>query len=146
MKRLDALAVAEAAFAEAATRGVTNISVVITDPGGHVRVAMRADGQGIFGLETATAKAITALGFNRATLALTPLFSDQATAAISGATHGRFAPLGGGVVAIDEAGVIVITTSSSPPSRAAASRPSPSFEGDSDVPARPCRPAQGHAR
>ena len=107
MKRLDALAVAEAAFAEAATRGVINISVVITDPGGHVRLAMRADGQGIFGVETATAKAITALGFNRATLALTPLFSDQATAAISGATHGRFAPLGGGVVAVDDAGVIV---------------------------------------
>jgi uncharacterized protein GlcG (DUF336 family) len=107
MKRLDALAVAHAAFTEAATRGVTNISVVITDPGGHVRVAMRADGQGIFGVETATAKAVTALGFNRATLALTPLFSDQATAAIGGATRGRFAPLGGGVVAVDEAGVIV---------------------------------------
>lgn len=107
MKRLDALTVAEAAFAEAASRGVTNMSVVITDPGGHVRVAMRADGQGIFGVETATAKAITALGFNRATLALTPLFSDQATAALSGATHGRFAPLGGGVVVVDDAGVIV---------------------------------------
>jgi uncharacterized protein GlcG (DUF336 family) len=107
MKRLDALKVAEAAFAEAAARGINNISVVITDPGGHVRMAMRADGQGIFGVETATAKAITALGFNRATLALTPLFSDQATAAIGGATRGRFAPLGGGVVAVDDTGAIV---------------------------------------
>lgn len=107
MNRLDALKVAQAVFTEAEARGVTNISVVITDPGGHIRVAMRADGQGIFGVDTALAKATTALGFNRATLALTPLFSNQATAAISGATHGRFAPLGGGVVAVNESGAIV---------------------------------------
>jgi uncharacterized protein GlcG (DUF336 family) len=72
-----------------------------------VRLALRADGQGIFGVETATAKATTALGFNRATLALTPLFSDQATAALSGATKGRFAPLGGGVVVINAEGEIL---------------------------------------
>ncbi|WP_293897716.1 heme-binding protein [Phenylobacterium sp.] len=103
----EALKLAQGALAEAEARGVTKISVVVTDPGGHVRVAMRTDGQGIFGVDTAIAKAVTALGFNRATLALTPLFTDQATAAISGATGGRFAPLGGGVVVTDRAGVIV---------------------------------------
>ncbi|WP_394762683.1 heme-binding protein [Phenylobacterium sp.] len=103
----DALKVSHAALAGAAARGISKASVVVTDPGGHVRCALRTDGQGIFGVKTATAKAVSALGFNRPTLALTPLFSDQATAAISGATGGDFAPLGGGVVITDAAGTIV---------------------------------------
>lgn len=102
----DALKIAQTAFAKGAERGVTKISVVITDPGGHVRLAMRSDSQGIFGVQTATGKAVSALGFNRPTLALTKLFSDQATAAISGATGGQFVPLGGGVV-ITKDGAIV---------------------------------------
>ena len=107
ISRLEALAVVEKAFAEGAARGVVKMSAVVTDAGGHVRVAMRGDGQGIFGVETATAKAVTALGFNRPTLALAPVFSAQATAALSGATGGRFAPLGGGVVMTDAQGHIV---------------------------------------
>jgi uncharacterized protein GlcG (DUF336 family) len=103
----EARKIADAAFEEGAQRKVTKMSVVITDPGGHIRLAMRSDTQGIFGVDTATAKAVSALGFNRPTLALTPLFSDQATAAISGATGGRFAPLGGGVVVTDSQGAIV---------------------------------------
>ena len=103
----DARKIADAALEEASRRNVVKCSVVITDAGGHVRLAYRADGQGIFGVQTATAKATTALGFNRATLALTPFFSDQATAAISGATDGRFAPLGGGVVVTNLAGDIL---------------------------------------
>jgi glc operon protein GlcG len=107
LTRSKALELAEAAFAEAEARGLTKVSVVVTDPGGHVRVAMRGDGQGIFGVETATAKAVSALGFGRSTLAQTASFSPQAVAAISGATHGRFAPLGGGVVVADAQDAIV---------------------------------------
>lgn len=107
LKLAEALSLAHAALAEAEKRSIVKISVVVTDPGGHVRVAMRTDGQGIFGVDTAHAKAVTALGFNRATLPLTPLFSDQATAAIAGATGGRFAPLGGGVVVTGADGEIV---------------------------------------
>ena len=102
----DARKIADAALVAGETRGL-KISVVVTDPGGHIRLAMRTDAQGIFGVETATAKAISALGFNRPTLALTPLFTPQATAAITAATGGRFAPLGGGVVVIDRQGIIV---------------------------------------
>jgi uncharacterized protein GlcG (DUF336 family) len=105
--REQALQLAQTAFAEGEARGVVNISVVVTDPGGHVRVAMRADGQGIFGVETATAKAVTALGFNRSTVTMAAVFSPQATTGISGATGGRFAPLGGGVVITDSEGRIV---------------------------------------
>ena len=93
--------IATQAFAEGAQRSVVNMSCVVTDAGGHVRLAMRADGQGIFGIETATAKAISALGFGRSTLLQTGSFDAAAVAGINGATHGRFAPLGGGVVVVD---------------------------------------------
>ncbi len=96
--------IAQRAFLEGAERKVVNMSCVITDAGGHVRLAMRADGQGIFGVHTATGKAVSALGFGRSSLLLTPSFDAAATAAINGATGGRFVPLGGGVVIIDEDG------------------------------------------
>jgi uncharacterized protein GlcG (DUF336 family) len=107
MKRLDALNIAQSAFAEGEARGVVNMSVVITDPGGHTKLAMRSDTQGIFGVDTATAKAVTALGFNRSTLALGPLFTPQATVGVAAAHRGRVAPLGGGVVITSKDGVIL---------------------------------------
>ena len=94
--------IAQHALAEGSSRGVVNMSCVVTDAGGHLRLAMRADGQGIFGIETATAKAISALGFGRSTLTQTASFDAAAVAGINGATHGRFAPLGGGVVVVDD--------------------------------------------
>lgn len=103
-----ALQLAQAAFAEGEAQGVVNMTVVVTDPGGEVRLAMRADGQGLFGIDTATGKARTALGFNRSSLALSKIFTDPcAVAAIAAATGGRFVPLGGGVVVRDAGGAIV---------------------------------------
>ena len=100
--------IADTAFAEGAARGVVNMTVVVTDPGGEVRLAMRADGQGLFGVDTAVGKARTALGFNRGSLALSKIFTDPcAVAAISGATGGRFVPLGGGIVVQDQAGTTI---------------------------------------
>ena len=98
--------IADSALAEGERHGA-RMSVVVTDPGGHVRLAMRTDAQGIFGIQTAIAKAVSALGYNRSTLALTPLFSPQATAGITAATGGRFAPIGGGVVVTDGDGRII---------------------------------------
>lgn len=91
--------IAQTAFAEGEKHGVTVMSVVITDAGGHIRLAMRSDSQGIFGVDTATGKARTALGFNRTSLHLSKIFTDPcAVAAITAATGGAFVPLGGGVV------------------------------------------------
>jgi uncharacterized protein GlcG (DUF336 family) len=91
--------IAQSAFAEGEARGVTVMSVVVTDTGGHVRLAMRSDSQGIFGVDTALGKARTALGFNRTSLHLSKIFTDPcAVAAITAATGGAFVPLGGGVV------------------------------------------------
>lgn len=97
-----AMAIAKRAFEEGKVRGVVNMCVVITDVGGNIRLVHRADGQGIFGPDTAAGKARAALGFNRTSLALSKTFTDPcAVAAINGATGGRFVPLGGGVVVID---------------------------------------------
>lgn len=91
--------IAQTAFAEGEKHNVTVMSVVITDAGGHIRLAMRSDAQGIFGVDTATGKARTALGFNRTSLHLSKIFTDPcAVAAITAATGGAFVPLGGGVV------------------------------------------------
>lgn len=99
--------VARIAFIEGEKQGVTVMSVVITDPGGHIRLAMRSDSQGIFGIDTATAKARTALGFGRSSYALSKVFVDPCgVASLSGATGGAFLPLGGGVV-VQKDGVTV---------------------------------------
>ena len=102
-----AMQLARIAFAEGEKQGLMVMSVVVTDPGGHVRLAMRSDAQGIFGVDTATAKARTALGFNRSSLLLAKTFVDPcAVASLSGATGGAFLPLGGGVV-VQQDGVTV---------------------------------------
>lgn len=102
-----ASAIAATAFAEGEKRGVSVMSVVVTDAGGHVRLAMRSDAQGIFGFDTALGKARTSLGFNRTSLHLSKIFTDPCgVAAITAATGGAFVPLGGGVV-VQEDGVTV---------------------------------------
>ncbi|KQS04119.1 hypothetical protein ASG11_07565 [Sphingomonas sp. Leaf357] len=99
--------IAQTAFTEGEKHGVTVMSVVVTDAGGHIRLAMRSDSQGIFGVDTATGKARTALGFNRTSLHLSKIFTDPcAVAAITAATGGAFVPLGGGVV-VQQDGVTV---------------------------------------
>lgn len=99
--------IARVAFAEGAERGVHVMSVVVTDPGGHIRLAMRNDAQGNFGVDSALGKARTALGFNRSSLHLSKVFVDPCgVAALSGATQGAFVPLGGGIV-VQQDGVTV---------------------------------------
>ncbi len=103
----DAQAVAAAAFAGAAKVNLNVMSVVVTDPGGHIRLAMRSDAQGTFGIDTALGKARTALGFNRSSLLLAKTFVDPCgVASLNGATNGAFLPLGGGVV-VQKDGVTV---------------------------------------
>lgn len=100
--------IAEVAFARGEAEGVTKMSVVVTDAGGHIRLAMRNDAQGIFGVETAQAKCTAALGFNRSSLALSKIFTDPAAVAgLQGAVKGKFLPLGGAVVVTDAQGNIV---------------------------------------
>jgi uncharacterized protein GlcG (DUF336 family) len=96
---LDAAAkIAQGAFAAGAAVGVTTISVVVTDPGGHIRLAMRGDGVGNFGVSVAHGKCKTALGFANSSMALSKGFTDAGkVAALAAATGGDFLPIGGGV-------------------------------------------------
>ena len=99
--------IARVALAEGEKQGLSAMCVVVTDPGGHIRLAMRGDAQGIFGVDTALGKARTALGFNRSSWLLSKTFVDPCgVAALNGATNGAFLPLGGGVV-IQQDGVTV---------------------------------------
>ena len=91
--------IARAAFADGEARGLKTMSVVVTDPGGHIRLAMRSDAQGNFGVDTALGKARSALGFGRSSWSLQKTFVDPCgVAAITAATGGAFVPLGGAVV------------------------------------------------
>jgi uncharacterized protein GlcG (DUF336 family) len=91
--------IARTAFRDGQARGLKVMSVVITDPGGHIRLAMRSDAQGNFGIDTALGKARSALGFGRSSWSLQKTFVDPCgVAAITAATGGAFVPLGGGVV------------------------------------------------
>ena len=87
---------------------IAKMSVVITDSGGHIRLAMRNDAQGIFGVETAQAKCTAALGFGRSSLALSAIFKDPAAVAgLQGAVKGKFLPLGGAIVVADAGGDVI---------------------------------------
>jgi uncharacterized protein GlcG (DUF336 family) len=101
--------IADAAMAEALKRNVTKAAVVVTDMGGDIRIAMRSDAAGAFGVVTARGKAQAALGFNLSSLKLAEIFgtSASATAAINAATGGRFVPLGGGVLVVNSEGHII---------------------------------------
>ena len=91
--------IARTAMTDGEARGLKVMAVVVTDPGGHIRLAMRSDGQGNFGVDTALGKARSALGFNRSSLDLQKIFTDPCgVAAITAATSGAFVPLGGAVV------------------------------------------------
>lgn len=98
-----------AAFAEGEARGLDHMSVVVTDASGAIRVAMRGDGVGTFGIDIAKGKAATALGFNASSLTLGAWFGQNgaATAGLTAVTDGRFLPLGGGVIIQDEQGVTI---------------------------------------
>ena len=74
-----------------------------------MRVALRGDGAGLFGLDIATAKALTALGFNRASSQMAKIFGDNAaaTAGLTAATGGRFLPIAGGVLIQDANGHLI---------------------------------------
>jgi uncharacterized protein GlcG (DUF336 family) len=100
--------IADVAFAEGEALGIAKMSVVVTDAGGHIRLALRNDAQGIFGVETAQAKCTAALGFGRSSLALAAIFSNpSAVAGLQGAVKGKFLPLGGAIVVADVNGDIV---------------------------------------
>ncbi len=101
--------IALAALAAGKREQVYALSVVVTDPGGALRCAMRADEVGNFGIDIALAKAVTALGFGMSSAQIGTLLGSNpaAVAGIIGATGGRFLPIGGGVLIKDPSGMLL---------------------------------------
>jgi uncharacterized protein GlcG (DUF336 family) len=99
----------DVAFREAATRGVANAAVVVTDAGGNIRAAQRSDSWGAFGIDIALAKARTALGFSNSSLKVGGNFQSNPAAVIgiNAAVDGRFIPLGGGIIVTNDQGDII---------------------------------------
>lgn len=109
ISRDTALQICDAALQLAAQQGQARLAVLVTDAGGDIRAALRADGQAPFAFDIAHTKAQSALGFQKSTLLLSGFFSEAAssTIGITGVTGGRFIAIGGGIVVTNEAGDIV---------------------------------------
>jgi len=101
--------IALAALDAGRSEDIMALTVVVTDAGGCLRSAMRADGVGNFGIEIALAKASTALGFGMSSGAVASMLGGNQglVTGIAGATGGRFLPLGGGILIRDAAGVLL---------------------------------------
>jgi uncharacterized protein GlcG (DUF336 family) len=96
-----------AARLEAHRLGVASISVVVLDADGVVRLAAREDSQGSFGIDIATAKAATALGFGRSSQDVAAMFSEPRVASgLAAALGERFLPLAGAVPIAGPHGVV----------------------------------------
>ncbi|MDB5582966.1 MAG: GlcG protein [Bradyrhizobium sp.] len=101
-----ARAIVSAAIRHAAERGVAGATAVVTDRGGFIRAAERADAAPGFGVDIAVAKARTALGFGRSTAALAAAFGDKPSlvTGLNAAVGSVFLPVGGGVIVLDAQG------------------------------------------
>lgn len=104
-----ARSIATAAFAEGRRRAIDDITVVVVEASGAVRLALRSDTQGGFGVDTARAKAHSALGFGMSTLRLAATFGSDpaATAGINAAVGGCFLPIAGAIVVTDAGGTLL---------------------------------------
>jgi uncharacterized protein GlcG (DUF336 family) len=99
------LAVATAAQRHAREKGLPGMTVVVLDMDGAIRVALREDPQGTFGIDFALAKARTALGFLNSSLAVAKIFSDPIpVSGLTSVSDGKFLPVAGGVVVNDAQG------------------------------------------
>ena len=100
--------IAHAAFDAGKATGVTAMTVVVTDNGGNIRLALSADGVGTFGVKIAVGKCRSALGFARSTMTLSQQFDDPVkVAALTAVTGGEFLPIGGGVRINDKDGSVI---------------------------------------
>jgi uncharacterized protein GlcG (DUF336 family) len=99
------MAIAIAAQHHAREKGLAGMTVVVLDVDGAIRVALREDPQGTFGVDFALAKARTALGFLNSSLAISKIFSDPIpVSGLTVASDGKFLPIAGGVVVNDAQG------------------------------------------
>ena len=97
----DANAIIARAFADAAERRLSPLTICILDSGGHLVSAQRQDDSAIMRFEIAEGKAYAALGLGRSTRFMQDTLVKQRPGfaeALSVAANGKFFPVAGGLL------------------------------------------------
>jgi uncharacterized protein GlcG (DUF336 family) len=89
--------------------GLLPLTVAVLDTGGHLVALKRQDGAGIMRVEIAMGKALAALGLGIPSRTIRDLFKERAVFqnAVAAASGGRFVPVPGGVLILDEASEVI---------------------------------------
>ena len=97
-------AITDGALAAARGHDTEPMSVAVLDTGGHLIVFKREDGSGILRAQIAVGKAWGALGMGASSRLLRDRLSARQgfIAALTNASEGRFVPVPGGVLVLDE--------------------------------------------
>ena len=101
--------IVDAALAAGRDAGMFPLTVAVFDTGGHLVAFKREDGAGIQRREIATGKACSALGMGMSSRTLRDRLKGREAfqSAVAAASGGRFIPVPGGVLILDDGGEII---------------------------------------
>jgi uncharacterized protein GlcG (DUF336 family) len=101
--------IADASLAAGRQAGLLPLAVAVLDAGGNPVVLKREDGAGVLRCDIAFGKAWGALGMGLASRTIRDRLKERPAfqAALAAASQGRFIPVPGGVLALNEAGEVV---------------------------------------
>src|SRR6266568_7796717 len=98
--------IADGALQAGAEAGLLPLTVAVLDVGGNIVLLKRQDGSGVLRADIAIGKAAGALGMGISSRTIRDRLKDRPAfqGAIAAASDGRFIPVPGGVLALNEAG------------------------------------------
>ena len=101
--------IADAALAAGREAALLPLTVAVLDAGGTLVVLKRQDGSGVLRGDIATGKAWGALGMGISSRTIRDRLKDRPAfqSALAAASHGRFIPVPGGVLALNAAGEVI---------------------------------------
>ena len=101
--------IADAALAAGREAGLLPLTVAVLDAGGALVVLKRQDGSGVLRGDIATGKAWGALGMGISSRTIRDRLEDRPAfqSALAAASHGRFIPVPGGVLALNASGEVI---------------------------------------
>ena len=101
--------IADGALKAGTDAGLLPLTVAVLDVGGHIVVLKRQDGSGNLRADIAIGKAAGALGMGISSRTIRDRLKDRPAfqSAIAAASDGRFIPVPGGVLALNEKGDVV---------------------------------------
>jgi uncharacterized protein GlcG (DUF336 family) len=101
--------IVDGALKAGADAGLLPLTIAVLDVGGHVVLLKRQDGSGNLRADIAIGKAAGALGMGISSRTIRDRLKDRPAfqSAIAAASDGRFIPVPGGVLALDDKGVVV---------------------------------------